>query len=85
MGLDKEVLAELVACKYYFYNHIVDYISNNRIPNKDDFKAWYEEAQKQFTKLKQEQILQALDNALLAFIVNKRVRENAMQREPNAT
>lgn len=91
MGLDKDTLVELVSCKYYFYNNIVTYINEGKTPTKDDFKAWYEQAIQQFKLLKPEQILQAMDNALVAFILERRAREreesekNAMQRGSNAT
>jgi len=91
MGLDKDTLVELVSCKYYFYNNIVQYINEEKTPTKDDFKAWYEQAIQQFKLLKPEQILQAMDNALIAFILERRAKEreesekNAMQRGSNAT
>jgi hypothetical protein len=88
MPYTKEQLVELVSCKYFFLNNIIDYINSGKIPNKDDFKAWYEQAVEKFKLLKQEDILQAMDNALLAFILERRVREgesNAMQRGVNAT
>jgi hypothetical protein len=88
MPYNKEQLAELVSCKYFFLNNIIQYINEGKTPTKDDFKAWYEQALEQFKLLKQEDILQAMDNALVAFILERRAREsdqNAMQRGSNAT
>jgi len=79
--MDKDKLIELVTCKYYFYNNIINYINEGKTPTKDDFKAWYEEAIGRFKLLKQEDILMAMDNALLAFILERRVREEKEGKE----